>query len=303
MMLLKNIPQNILIKKLKKGLIIKIGSFNFKICILNKSAMLDFINIYSDFQLLDDDVFIDFDIVLKSPNILRRWFYPQISFYCNGTPPFTPLPIEQGYAMLEWGMNWCIVSHANQFLILHAAVIEKNNKAVIMPGQPGAGKSTLCSALINRGWRLLSDELTLISLKNGDIYPISRPVNLKNESIDIIKGFEPSSIFSNKANDTHKGTVSLLKPPTSSVARANITATPKLIVLPKYKAQSELTINNMDEKELFFSLINNSFNYNVLGVEGFNATIKLINQVQSMQLEYSNLNDAIDLFNQLSESL
>jgi predicted ATPase len=31
---------------------------------------------------------------------------------------------------------------------------------VILPAPPGSGKSTLCAALVTRGWRLLSDELT-----------------------------------------------------------------------------------------------------------------------------------------------
>ena len=64
--------------------------------------------------------------------------------------------------MLEWGLNWCVAGHAHQYLMLHAAALERNGRAVILPGDPGAGKSTLTAALMLSGWRLLSDEITLV---------------------------------------------------------------------------------------------------------------------------------------------
>jgi predicted ATPase len=47
--------------------------------------------------------------------------------------------------------------------MLHAAVVEKNGKALILPALPGSGKSTLSAALAMNGWRFLSDEFTMIS--------------------------------------------------------------------------------------------------------------------------------------------
>lgn len=91
------------------------------------------------------------------------------------------MPVGHAFPQLEWAMNWCISTQANFYLLLHSAVIERNGFAAIMPAPPGSGKSTLCAALINRGWRLLSDELALISLHDQNIYPLARPVGLKND--------------------------------------------------------------------------------------------------------------------------
>ena len=86
-------------------------------------------------------------------------------------------------------MNWCIAGHAHHYLMLHAAVLEKNGQAVILPGDPGAGKSTLTALLALSGWRLLSDEITLIDRDDGLIVPLARPVSLKNASIDVVRAF------------------------------------------------------------------------------------------------------------------
>ena len=105
---------------------------------------------------------------------------------------FNPLPAEQAFPLLEWGLNWCVATQCHQYLILHAAVLERGGRALIMPAPPGSGKSTLCAALVARGWRLFSDELALIEIGGGQIVPLPRPISLKNESIDrIISGFWP----------------------------------------------------------------------------------------------------------------
>src|SRR3546814_969352 len=65
----------------------------------------------------------------------------------------------------DWSSDVC--SSDLQFLIIHAAALEKSGRAAILPGAPGSGKSTLTAYLVHNGWRLLSDELALISLQHG----------------------------------------------------------------------------------------------------------------------------------------
>jgi HprK-related kinase A len=105
------------------------------------------------------------------------------SFSIDDEIPFTPLPFDEAVAMLEWCLNWCIESRAHQYLIIHAAIVEKHGSACVLPAPPASGKSTLTAGLASRGWRLLSDELTLIDPMSGFAVPIARPIGLKNESI------------------------------------------------------------------------------------------------------------------------
>ena len=86
------------------------------------------------------------------------------------------------------------VTQAHHYLILHAAVVEKNGLAAILPAPPGSGKSTLTAGLVLSGWRLLSDELTLIERKTGLIQPLPRPMSLKNQSIEVIRQFQPGRL-------------------------------------------------------------------------------------------------------------
>ena len=255
--------------------------------------------LYADYPLLEQTDFADFHVSLAQPGNLRRWFRPQVLFLFDGSPPFKPLPLDQAFPMLEWGLNWCVSSQANRYLIIHAAVIAKGRYAAILPAPPGSGKSTLCAALVNRGWRLLSDELALIRVSDGKLIPLPRPVSLKNQSIDIIRDYEPRAVFSRKVNDTIKGTVAHMKAPTDSINRATETAQAAWVIFPKYQAGSPAHLKTLPRARAFIRIADNAFNYSLLGVRGFEAMASVIDSSLCYDFTYSNLDDAIETFAEL----
>lgn len=256
--------------------------------------------LYAEHELVDSSVFADFHVRVAPPANLRRWFNRQVIFEYDGFEAFNPLPFDQAFPMLEWGLNWCISNFAHQYLIIHAAVVEKNGCAAILPALPGAGKSTLCAALVNRGWRLLSDELTLVDLRNGDIHPVVRPISLKNKSIEVIQEFAPAAVMSRPIHDTTKGTVAHVKPPTESVARSDEPAQPKWIVFPKFEHNAPTALTAFQKSRAFMRIAGYSFNYSVLGTVGYQSVAKLVEACECYEFSYSVLDEAIETFNNLA---
>jgi HprK-related kinase A len=256
--------------------------------------------LYADYPVRDGADFADFHINLIPTGGLRRWFRPQVRFDCDGVAPFQPLPLAQAFPMFEWVMNWAVSSRANRYLIIHSAVVEKDGLAAILPAPAGSGKSTLCAALVAKGWRLLSDELALVRLGSGELIPLPRPISLKNASIDIIRRYTPGAVFSPEVADTVKGTVAHLKAPADSVARAGQPARPAWIIFPKYQAGAVPTLVPVAPAHAFMDLAGNAFNYSLLGAAGFEAMAGLINSTLAYQFSYSALDDAVDLFSRLT---
>jgi HprK-related kinase A len=255
--------------------------------------------LYADYPVDDDSGFVDFHINLVQPGGARRWFRPQVRFDCDGMAPFKPLPLAQAFPMFEWVMNWAVSSRANRLLIIHAAVVEKNGLAAILAAPAGSGKSTLCAALVSKGWRLLSDELALVRLDSGELVPLPRPVSLKNASIDIMRRYVPGAVFSPEVDDTVKGTIAHMKAPADSVARAGEPARAAWIIFPKYQAGAGATLEPVAPSRAFMSLAGNAFNYSLLGPAGFDAMAGLIANSLSYNFTYSVLDDAVDLFSRL----
>lgn len=252
--------------------------------------------LYADYPLVEQAGFADFHVSLACPRTLRRWFKPQVLFLFDGRPTFKPLPLDQAFPMLEWGLNWCVSSHANRYLIIHAAVVEKGGHAAILPAPPGSGKSTLCAALVCRGWRLLSDELALVRVSDGRIIPLPRPVSLKNESIDIIRHYEPDAVFGRKVSDTMKGTVAHMRAPAESIVQAMETARPAWVIFPRYQAGAATRLEALPRSRAFMRVADNAFNYSLLGVRGFETLAGLIDASLCYDFSYSVLDEAIEKF-------
>lgn len=65
---------------------------------------------------------------------------------------------------------WSIVLDERGQASLHGSAVERNGQAIAVLGQSGSGKSTAVLALLDRGWRLLSDDL-LAFTGNGQVIP------------------------------------------------------------------------------------------------------------------------------------
>jgi HprK-related kinase A len=256
--------------------------------------------LYADYPLLEHPGMADFHVSLAPSSGLRRWYRPQVNFLHDGQALFEPLPRAHAYPMFEWCLNWCVSSRAHSFLMIHAAVVERGGRAMILPAPPGSGKSTLCAALVNHGWRLLSDELALVRLEDGMVMPLPRPISLKNGSIGVIRDYVLGAVFSEPVHDTTKGTVAYLKAPRSAVLRAAETACPAWVVFPRYQAGAATTLAPLGRSQAFMALAANAFNYSVLGQRGFAAMAGLVDRSDAFTFAYSDLEDALRTFERLA---
>lgn len=258
--------------------------------------------LYADFELGSTEDFADFHLEVLREGGLRRWVKPMARFFADGEPAFSALPAEQGFHMVEWGLNWAVSTMAHPYLSYHAAVLERDGRALVMPAPPGSGKSTLTAALAHSGWRLMSDEITLYELNSRQVRGMGRPVNLKNVSIDLIRQFAPQAQLTRPVPDTTKGTLALMKAPPESVARVMEPARPAWIMTPQYRAGAAPTLHELPKARMLLLLAEQAFNYDLHGRNGFEATADLVDGCACLEFEYSSLPEAVAYLDQLAAS-
>ena len=64
---------------------------------------------------------------------------------------------------------------------------------------------------------------------------------------------------------------------------------------------TEPALQSMSKPLAGIRLIENCFNYHVLGEEGFNMITGLVDTSECFEFSYSQLDDALQIFNELSE--
>jgi HprK-related kinase A len=254
--------------------------------------------LYQDFTC-DSNGFADFHLRLVRPRNVHYLWRPQVTCYLNGDSPFSPLPSDQAFAAFESLLNWSIYTTTYNYLIIHGATVERNGYAAILAAPPGSGKSTLCAALVSRGWRLLTDELTLVSPVSGLIAALARPISLKNNAIDVLREYAPQEVFGSKIHNTVKGTIAHMRPPAESVTRMHDAATPAWLIFPKFQAGAPTSTTALAEGQAFIRLSSGLVNYPVLGALGFEALTRLIDHTDAFNFTYSDLDEAMAWFNDL----
>jgi hypothetical protein len=78
-----------------------------------------------------------------------------------------------------------VLTQIPDYTAMHAGVISYNDKGIIICGETGKGKSTLTLALVQLGFRFLSDEVALISQPGHQVVPFPRALGVRKGALSM----------------------------------------------------------------------------------------------------------------------
>lgn len=88
-------------------------------------------------------------------------------------------PAHGGWDRLESELALFAAERLAGLVAVHAAVVARGGRALLVPGASGTGKSTLCVAAAALGVRVLSDEYALVDPATGLVTGWQRPVRVR----------------------------------------------------------------------------------------------------------------------------
>jgi HprK-related kinase A len=244
----------------------------------------------------------DFTVRLEPEKPSRRWVRPSVAIHGDYTlPDAAPMSLDHGLLAAEMGMNLQMALGQKNYLLLHAASVEKDGRALILTGESGAGKSTLAAMLGERGWRLMGDEFALLDLEDGMLRAFPRAISLKNGAIRIMEREAPPERFGPRLEGTPKGEIRHLRPNAAALAAMAEPARPALILFPRFGAAADA--RPVGQAEVFMRLTQASTNYVALGAAGFAALTRLIEQCPAAAIDYPDAETALATVDALWEQI
>ncbi|HEX8513716.1 MAG TPA: HprK-related kinase A [Allosphingosinicella sp.] len=264
---------------------LQVGPVSFRIGSQWRQPVAQLRRLYAGYP--EPEGLCDFTVRLEAERLWRRWVRPSVAIRGDYVlPDAAPLPLAQGLLAAEMGMNLQMALGQKRFLLLHAASIERDGRALLLTGHSGAGKSTLGALLGERGWRFMGDEFALLDLKDGLLHPFPRAVSLKNESLGLLDGIDPARLGP-VLTGTPKGRIRHLRPNYEAVARMGEPARPVMILFPRFGRDLEPTVRDVGSAEAFMRLTQASTNYVALGERGFDALTRFVGNLPSKAIDYA----------------
>ncbi len=90
-----------------------------------------------------------------------------------------PIPLLKFHSYVMHEIQQRVDTH----FLVHAGVVSRHEKGILLVGDANFGKSTLVLTLLKRGFTFLSDELAAISRVDGKVYPYPRYLGIRPETL------------------------------------------------------------------------------------------------------------------------
>jgi HprK-related kinase A len=266
---------------------VRVGPASFRIGSAWRAPVEALADLYRDYP---PATVPDFTVRLEPTRPWRRWLRPSVAIAGDFTlPEAGPLPLAQALLAAEMGMNLQMALGWRRHLLLHAAAVERDGRALLISGESGAGKSTLASLLATRGWRFMGDEFALLDPASGTLAPFPRPASLKNASIALAGEGRWGPLL----EGTPKGDIRHRVPDRAAIEAMDRGATPALILFPRFGEAA--AARAVAPSEAFARLTQASTNYQMLGEVGFVALTRVVRDVPAVAIDYPDTATAIAL--------
>ena len=277
---------------MKHSLSLQIGPVAFRIGSAWAAPLDQLARLYQGYP--EPDGICDFSVRLEPEKPWRRWLKPSVAIQGDYVlPDAAPMALAHGLLAAEMGMNLQMALGQKTWLLLHAATLEKDGRALILTGESGAGKSTLAALLGERGWRLMGDEFALLDLDDGRLRPFPRAISLKNGAIRVMENEVAAERFGPRLEGTAKGEIRHLRPNAGALLRMQEPAAPALILFPRFGEAA--AVRGVGQAEIFMRLTQASTNYVALGAPGFDALTRLVAACPAAAMDYPDTATALEL--------
>lgn len=166
---------------------------------------------------------------------------------------------------------------------VHAGVVSSEGRGVLIAGDPGAGKSTLTTALVRAGFDYLSDEVAALDVERPRVHPVHRPIVLERAA----RGSFPELGERAGPGRLH------VAPDEIRSGSIGGPCDVRLIVLRRFVPDRPTELRRLSRAEAVLALGRNVFQLDRLGERGVRALARVAGEAPAMEIVGGELRRAV----------
>jgi hypothetical protein len=170
---------------------------------------------------------------------------------------------------------------------------------ILLPGNKGAGKTTLVAYLVKNGFEYFSDEVGAVDLQSMKMVPFPRPLNIKGRTDELLQplGTELEIGRYGEGPTNYKAKYAL--PSSVLVGREFVGIT--FLIFPRYVPGGKTSLVEVTRAEAALGIMRYAFNFPRLREKGFLLATEIARRAPAYRLEYENLDEAVDAIREIME--
>ncbi|MGW8192846.1 MAG: hypothetical protein ACWGOX_01140 [Desulforhopalus sp.] len=190
----------------------------------------------------------------------------------------------QAAAVLYDSVIYNLLNANSSGIALHAGAVAHGGKLLLIPGESGAGKSSVVAWLTSHGFSYVTDELVFLrGPVMHDIVPFTRPICLKATSAQAFSAEIPT-----QTNTWLRDESGAIIPHRSlNTTLPGFQHPPALLLFPRYKQHAATKIDDLSRAQASTRLMACCANGRNLEGHGFGEIVELARSLPSYQLTFS----------------
>jgi coenzyme PQQ synthesis protein D (PqqD) len=186
-------------------------------------------------------------------------------------------------------------------IAFHASAAKHNGRCLLLAAPAGSGKSTLCAALLSRGYQFIADDVVLFDEASHGLRGVPLPLSLKEGSwVPLAQAYPQIAELAIHLRPDHKP-VRFLVPPV--IAAADQSHAVSSVIFPRFTPGSDVELRRIDQSQALSRLVSEA-STPALRLSGrrFNELAMFLRPTTCWELQFSALDRAADAIDQILAS-
>jgi hypothetical protein len=223
----------------------------------------------------------------------------------NGRIRYRHVPVRELAPFVEWIINSLVVRSSrgqDRYCLIHAGVVAKGRKGVLICGRSGSGKSSLSLALMYRhGYQYLTDEIACWDTHTEKIIAYPKSIMLKERGFLRFQETYPKIHTQMWDSKRFSHNVCFFNPTTNAPSRIRKTARIHMVIFPRYRERERLCVSSTPKAQALLNLQKERFDSIGFGRGDFDKLSGLLRGASVNKILYHNVFEAADMIDTLAK--